>query len=473
MAARAVGAAHVVTLSAALDTPPRGGAFPSALVAGQAPLTLAADSPLAQLHAAALADAGSSAQFLGGVHVSVLPEWEDEPAPAVAAAAAAVTGAVVAAAPPRLRALHIAYVEVGVAAGDSAAPMPAAATALTLVRQVRGTGLHRDLTFAVHARVRVPGGTAACGNRTGGSGSDAAHLSPVPHCRLALVQRLEASTYWDLDELREAQRQEERFGRAAFGLHAFAPHIDVEKPTSASTQHIVILTMPVEVVGGGEAAASAPARALLAGGKRAASDGSREVDITANISTLLHLRYQAVGCDSASAGARDAAAAAAAPWTAIMAGVWGPLRADGSVALPATGAAGAPVGHPFVEGCYALAHLPQPTVHLACEAGELAAATAEEAAVAESCTPEALLVAAMADRHGAWMDLTATLTGGASSLPGQRGYSAVLTPPLAPVPIGSRDHAGVVFAFTASVAVACSLLLSRAALQHVHARHAA
>jgi hypothetical protein len=367
------------------------------------------------------------------------------------------------------------YAEAGVAAaGAAAAPAPAALAALTLSRRINGTGLHRELTYAVRARVRAPAGApppcACAGARRG--------AAPPRACRLALVQRLEASTYFDLDELREAQRHAARAGRAPVGLRAFAPHIDVERPTSASTQHVVVLWLPVEFDAG---AGAGGARAALLPGQPA------EVEVTATFAALLHLRYQAVGCDSASAGAADAAAAAAAPWTAIMAPVWGPLRADGSFYFRANASdgdgdgagAGAGVPRPFVDGCYALAHLPQPTVHLACDddgggGGGGGGGGYSECDGGGACAAaDALLAAALAGRRGAWTALPPSAAGGASSLPGQRGYSARLTPPLAPVPVGCRDHAAAVSALTASLAVAGALLLSHAALTRASGRHAA
>lgn len=456
-AAAAANATRVVTLTVALDTPPRGGWLTGTMV------NFTANGPIGRL----LVDVRASmdaALTLGGMHLSIVPEWDHSPAG------------------PRVVALRLTYAEVAVrSAKDSESPVVIPLATATLSRQIDGTGLHRDLEYTIMAHVHAPFGVTGAGVGAGGS------CALVPRCRLALVQRLEASTYIDLDEVREAVRRVARHGRT-LGLRAFAPHIDVERPTSVSTQNVVVLWLPLDE--GFESITSAKASPFWARARLSDSvdslggqvEGGNDtvVEIDASFSALVHFRYQTAGCDSASAGVADVAAAAAAPWTAIMSNIWGPLRADGSFYFdPADKIAVGTAGRPFVAGCYALAHLPQPTLHVSCDSessGEEAGSIVDEkasGAVCSSAPATSALAAALASAGGGWHELPAGIAAGSSSLPGQRGFAAHLTPPLAPVPIGCSDHAAAVSFITTSVAVIAALLLARATLARARAPHAA
>lgn len=526
----------------------------------------------------------------------------------------------------------------------------------SLHRRMTGTGLHRDLAYAVEARTAIP--TAALppgfveaflarGSGSGSSSSSASSSSAsaseaswsthtltsfLPRCRLALLQRLEASSYLDLDEVREQQRNaapllstygaaEAAAGAGAGGaagsdsgsssgldekrvasssattsastigldIRAFARYIDVERPTSLSTQHTVALAVPLRERPASSSSSSSFGSSSVDAGSSDSIDASIASDrsgayaevrlqpapgspidastgvpaalslsLHARIGTLFHVRYQSTGCSSAAAAAAaaanessaavgPAAAAAAAgsrgAWVDVMSAAYGAqLHGDGSVALraprQAKSAAGAAadteehhgsaadsdglwarlaglksrlasfagmgpsvggedeeqstgtgpselplslgVQWPYVDGCYAMAHLPLPTLHVQCdeEAPSLEDAAAAAAASsapgnAPSGLPSAALAAVLRAAQGSagaaggavdsWAALP--LTGsGSSALPFHVGFDAARTPLLAPVPVGNRDHFRWVSPATASIALGGAALVLLAAV---------
>jgi len=167
-------------------------------------------------------------------------------------------------------------------------------------------------------------------------------------------------------------------GRGARGgprLRAFAKFVDVERPASASTQHVVAFAATVldpEAAAAAAASEGSEAPHPAAAGLRALVHGSVNVTrgpdgslhVRGVMRQLLHLRYQNAGCREGrgGGGTRDGTF----PWEAPQGGGWlllaqqqqqqqGLHQAD--PLLPA---------RPYVSGCCATAHLQQPTIHLRC-----------------------------------------------------------------------------------------------------------
>lgn len=536
----------------------------------------------------------------------------------------------------------------------------------SLHRRMAGTGLHRELAYTVEARTTIPtaalppsfvdaylargSGSASAGATSSSSSASASEASWsthtltsfLPRCRIVLLQRLEASSYLDLDEVREQQRnaapllstygadaaaagsspatsgaatgatggnngkhatdnaQQQLASSTGSGsgsasatgldIRAFARYIDVERPTSLSTQHTVALAVPLRERASSSASSSssfgsadsidasiaadrsgAYAEVRLQPAPGASIDESTgrpsalSLSLSARIGTLFHARYQSTGCSSAAAAAAAAAlanASASAPsvaaaaaagsrgaWVDVMSAAYGAqLHGDGSVALraprqhkPAAAAVaggdageavaaaagqgsgadalwsqladlksrlasfagmgpsvGGEVEHqalgtgpselplslgvqwPYVDGCYAMAHLPLPTLHVQCdeeapslEDAAAAAAAASAPGNAPSGLPSAALTAVLRAAQGSagaagvavesWTSLPVTGSG-SSALPFHIGFDAARTPLLAPVPVGNRDHFRWVSPATASIALGGAALVLLAAL---------
>jgi hypothetical protein len=281
-------------------------------------------------------------------------------------------------------------------------------------RTITGTGLHRSLVDEVAVAVQ-----------------------PGQRCVVTLVQRLDATTYYDLDEVRKAERE----GGAR--LRAFAKFIDVERPTSASTQHLVLLRAPL--------------------------NGSLDRGVaSAQLPALLHVRYQAVGCGDAPPDRRALHPGSHTPWPTVVAERLGvAVHPDGSFRWDAAaregGGGGVPVADvtpslppsfvwPRFSGCYALAFLPPPTVYVRCTGeGEasgwlpLTSGLSDDDArpqAAAGHSPEASRAAA--DSPGG---------SGRDSLVWQHLGRGRLLTLMSPVPVGERSHGGHVAALTAAAAL--------------------
>ena len=312
----------------------------------------------------------------------------------------------------------------------------------TVCWDLRGSGLHRELSVTVDVLVPPPplprGGGAPLA-----AGSSAASTAPL-RCELALVHRLEATQYVDLDEARDA----ERAGGPA--LRAFTKFIDVERPASASTQHVIVLAGAVHE--------ETPAPGLLLPSQRGVNvslepGGGGGVHVTGVLRQLLHLRYQNAGCgDDEGEGGGGSTDDGTFAWQAAP----GDLRFLVQQQLEQhQGGAAAPFpGTPYVSGCYARAHLQLPTVHLRCTG-----ATGGGPAL------QALSDALRGGRDGggevaAWAALPVLN----SARPGTAGYISACTPPLAPVPVGRRGDALLVRALTMAATLGGALLLLWAAV---------
>lgn len=332
--------------------------------------------------------------------------------------------------------------------GNSAAalpPPPPPRPRATVCRELRSTGLHRELGFAL--RVDVPAPPAAA--EPPPPVPRGAASEPPLRCELALVQRLEATQYIDLDEARDV----ERAGGAA--LRAFAKFVDVERPASASTQHVVVFSAEVHDAGAGAAAAgsSSGSGGGEGAGPRPALHGSVNVTlvpggggavrVAGDVRQLLHLRYQNAGCGGA-AGDDDGTFA----WTAPADSAWLLLAQQ-----PTEGAAGGSggAGGPYISGCYARAHLQQPTVHLRCSGGAGGGPALRALAAA--------LPTCGSGGSGAWVAAPV----GNPSQPGAPGYDGACTPPLAPVPVGRRGDTLLVRTLTTAATLGGALLLLLAA----------
>jgi hypothetical protein len=434
-----------------------------------------------------------------------------------------------------------------------------------VARHLDSTGLHRNLTYTIDAQTDIPAAAlppaflAALRATRSGAGDAAPALAAfAPRCRLALAQRVEATGYFDLDEVRDSQRRSNpavlgggaseggssgsgtsgggrgagaRPAAAAAGgsasstaqrslqLRGFARYIDVERPTSASSQHVVVLTTPIRESAVPDPSASyAYVEATELPRTTTDAPGGVRLRVRAGFSALYHMRYQATGCGGTEAEAEghagdgaaragsqaDAGAGHAAAWLESMSAVYGhALGSDGSVFLQAN-ASGIPVPPsvaaaiaasrrfgvqwPYVEGCYALAHLPLPTVHLQCDedaAGLLELLpTRTEAMEAAGPMPAGVLSAALAttlrEEAGAgapagqprerlaveaWTSVP-LVAHASSALPFHRGFSAQHFPVLAPVPVGDKDHVKFVSPVTTLAAVGCAMLLTAAAFMN-------
>jgi len=427
-------------------------------------------------------------------------------------------------------------------------------------RRLDSTGLHRNLTYTIDAQTDIPAAAlppaflAALRATRSGAGDAAPALAAfAPRCRVAVAQRVEATGYFDLDEVRDCQRRSNpallgagategsssgsgraagaRSASAAAGgsasstaqrslqLRGFARYIDVERPTSASSQHVVVLSTPIRESAVPDPSASyAYVEATELPRTTTDAPGGVRLRVHAGFSALYHMRYQATGCGGTEAEAETEVAAAtaqasaqadagvgpAAAWLESMSAVYGhALGSDGSVFLQAN-ASGIPVSPsvaaaiaasrrfgvqwPYVEGCYALAHLPLPTVHLQCDedaSGLLELLpTRTEAMEAAGPMPAGVLSAALAttlrEEAGsaapagqprerlaveAWTSVP-LLTQASSALPFYRGFSAQHFPVLAPVPVGDKDHVKFVSPVTTLAAVGCAMLLTAAAFMN-------
>lgn len=393
---------------------------------------------------------------------------------------------------------HIDATEPGTAAPVSlvdswlrAGNTPAVRWSARVCRELNNTGLHRELEYQVSATAEfdvsaLPAGAA-------GEAQSAFAPSAASSCHLLLVQRLERSTYFDLDEVRERQRGDplDVSGMTADAaalakqlaagprLRAFSKFIDVERPTSASTEHVVLLAVPVQdkqraQLGSRFGGATVSIQQVGGAGSR-----YRAV-VEATLRELVHARYQSPGCAEGNATTTSTtttggSVAARAPAASSAAGcrTWrdalnhfGQLHDDGTIYISADApqqlfGAAATAAHaqqqavlrtrPYTSGCYAMAHLPMPTVHLQC-------VPRVAAAQAVNSDPLAMLGAALASSGapvGSWMPAE-MLT---AAVPGVPGYDATCTPPLAPVPVGDVVHARTVGLLTAAAAMTGAAML--------------
>ena len=341
-------------------------------------------------------------------------------------------------------------------AGSPAAPLRApvaaggvAAAEAQVRRAVTGPGLHREALYTVDAQLdaaALPG------------------LAPGGQCFLALHQRLERTTYIDLDELREISR----VGGPNFV--SFTHYIDVERPTSASWQHEVLMTHPLPVVVGGantdsqdahhwtsptaaglaaawlgSAApkgavdtfapigaspwASAAARSMMRSGVSRATDGA-PWRLRAEVLVPFHVRYQSVGC-----GAGGAAISGGSELFVT------PSPRNESTTLP------------LVQGCYGGVHLPLPTLHISCDGGAQWAPVRTQ----NTAWPSPGWCPAHVEK---FEPFEGQLPGAAVSQ-----SSCELTPPLRPVPVGVASHFSMVSSITAMCTLGASLLLMATGLQ--------
>lgn len=113
----------------------------------------------------------------------------------------------------------------------------------TLSRSLHKTGFHREVAYDVTVT------------------RDSAAVQ-LEDCEVVLSQRVSTETYIDLDEI----RTQARFGGVQ--LHSVVPHIEIERPASASTQHVA---------------------ALRAGLPRAAAGSAQ---LAGSVRFPFHLRYQ-------------------------------------------------------------------------------------------------------------------------------------------------------------------------------------
>lgn len=375
-------------------------------------------------------------------------------------------------------------------------------------RSVAGTGLHRDLEYTVTVSGTIAKDALASLSSTTttqpsvASSAAAAQPSTRSACHLAIAQTIPSSLYFDLDETRDQQRGS-HLGPIVGGatLRSFARFIDVEKPTSVSTQHVVLLAHPIRSPAG-----EAMVTAQLAARDRSPATGpnhdgsghpypssfppyshygganvtttpsadghSVDITIVATIKQLLHARYQAPGCTKVNrteAAAADEVVAGCQTWRDVgWGGVLGErLNSDGSFFLgPAdvrnsssssssSSAASPEVDpiesiRPFVPGCYAMAHLPLPTVHLQC-------AAAPPATEALSTDDGMAILAAAVDSSSGWVQVPVVNT----AVPGLAGFDSSLAcvAPLAPVPVGYAEHYSAVSLTTAVSTISGALIL--------------
>jgi hypothetical protein len=404
-------------------------------------------------------------------------------------------------------------------ADDSLASMGASAP--TVRRAVSGTGLHRRLDYSVDASFALAPAASKSAAEDDAAASATGAAGAAPLCELAFLQRLEATTYFDLDESRDQTR------RGGADLRAFAKFIDVERPTASSAQHVVVFRLPVHSARA-DAAEGTDIDSNEFGGADAVVNvvGGRErsVRLRARLHQLIHMRYQAVGCAPASRYLEDVAALAAyeatkaeagaaggaksgrskrekkaaaasvsrtsldgasartysedddllvSPWRALHAPLYGPLSPDGSVYITAKEGDGflgkgfnatvdpeTRAQWPWVSGCYALAHVPLPTLHIACGIPSAAQRIAfpDLAALADAVNDASGALdptIANAKAQKAWIPVGMP----GSSLPSGPGYHADLTPPLHPVPVGDRDDFKLVSLVTALTAMGSALFL--------------
>jgi hypothetical protein len=259
-----------------------------------------------------------------------------------------------------------------------------------------------------------------------------------------LLFRAARCRYIDLDEARDT----ERAGGPV--LRAFTKFIDVERPASASTQHVVALAVDVAWDGSNASLAESGVQGIPGGFARRSSAQSFNatlidpfedrgglspmfmVRISGVVRQLLHLRYQHAGCSdsmSIAAGGGAERHGDSASWVAPAGEAWQLIQSAQA------GDEGQP--SPYMSGCYASAHLQTPSVHLRCSS----------TGAGIGSTAAAALAAALPNDSGSWTPVPVVLTSG------------VCEPALAPVPVGQRSHAALVRTLTAIAALFGSLLV--------------
>jgi hypothetical protein len=253
-------------------------------------------------------------------------------------------------------------------------------------RKSMNTGLHREVVYDVVVTSES--------------------LLPQRSCALLLLQHVDATTYVDLDELRASVRH-----KPGVDFHAFTKHIDVEKPASLSSQHILVLKWPMIGV---------------------VEPTSQHISFHATAEFLMHMRYQSVGCGAASGhfGAKPR------EWLRVMRRRYPTMLDDGSIQYPITNTSTEMQrdDDPFIAGCYAQPYLPQPVVHLEC-----------------TNAPGNIVVVDLNAGWTVWSD--------------RYGFDAALTPELPLTPVGHRRHSSLVGWFTTLAALTGSAILSALAVK--------
>jgi hypothetical protein len=445
-----------------------------------------------------------------------------ETVPVPSPAAASHPSSFLRALPPACDSYNAARVKGGVSAIEAwVRPPPSkktpAAAALSpawssrVCRSVSGTGLHRELTYTVTATALVRESAVGAYARAAASTRDAdssssSSVSSSPSdrspCHVALLQTVPETAYLDLDEVRDQQRGAGLAGFSAADnviaegalLRAFSRFIDVERPASVSTQHVLLLAHAIHAeaapAAASGAAAALPAPTNIYGGatvsvervepEPGSTDSSKgggpllRVTVRATVKQLLHVRYQSPGCakpDAAGAAAASSSSStgsaegACVTWRELGGAPYGTrLNVDGSIYLQAPGAHLATNGSaagvkPTTAGCYATAHVPLPTMHLQCRPHAAAAVggrrAAEGAAAGDPLGAlEAALEAAGA-APGAWLPVPLSNSGVpthvlAAADNDDNDDEGACTGPLAPVPIGYAEHHLLVAIVTAA-----------------------
>ena len=403
--------------------------------------------------------------------------------------------------------------------------VPVTSAAATVCRSVVGTGLHRELTFDVSVSMQLPPpppSPSLEGSTSQGTAESAYATAPAA-CVLALVMQLESTTYIDLDEAREHSRH----GGAA-PWTSYTRFIDVEKPAGASRQHVVLLSLPLseeeassDPCGDRESQqcpipspSPPPTPAGVGGGgldvaivRRSADlDGSSTLSVHALLRQTLHMRYQSPGCSHGSDffGTHEAGGTRFSSWDSDDAAYYFEAPNFLQRVISLTSELHGYGSAPFVSGCYAPVHLPQPRVFLSCSphgvqdnASSTPALAALQRAVggrrdegrvhdkntededammregggsgaqhAKQSPADAAFPSPQHERRSSsshWIEIPVVNP----SHPHAPGYSVACTPALAPVPVGDARHATLVRVGTTAVALLCSLcIIATTALTH-------
>lgn len=205
----------------------------------------------------------------------------------------------------------------------------------TLSQRIVGNGFHRRLHIdVVVADSVLPARSSSQHKHAGNSATGVQEARAPTPCDLAILMRLPASMYVDLDEIDGMGLDHKLLTPDAY--------IEVERPRQISSRYEMLHIMPLNL-------SVDPAKLAQRG----------HAGVNVHLEIPIHLRYHGAGC--AGAQATDAAALhAGAPHASLLHVLWSSLIAPSSSHAAGTCAA------PAVAGCYAGAELPRASLILGC-----------------------------------------------------------------------------------------------------------
>jgi hypothetical protein len=291
------------------------------------------------------------------------------------------------------------------------------------------------------------------------------------HCSIALVQRIPAETFIDLDEFRRnggIENCSSFFPLSSplksndptlrdpehFSFCAFTHSIDVERPlySSLTTQHIVVLSRMLEGSTNSEDLVSIISNKGF-------------VSLKAAFGLNFQLRYQAPGCSSATKNLLDDSPIVdqdhhQLPKTPIH------LFKDGSFKLRNESGVGS-------GGCYRLAFFPRPSIHLSCryhsqnDPSSSSTSFSTSSNLHRSQAALALLYTVLGgkasndtiSRQWVTFEQQSLMVDDDDDIESEDNLSCGMMPYLSVVPVGSTGDSFIVSAVTTGVTMICALMI--------------